>query len=140
MPQSENLLRTKEFAKKAGVSASTISKWLRSGKLKGIKQNGKWMIADAELKTIEVARSDKPHKAAATKTKAAAAKTAAKLHQSSGKGFSIEKFSAMTYLTEFGVKKWIKEGKISITRDATGQLLIDIANLDNANIKRLIRS
>jgi predicted site-specific integrase-resolvase len=136
MPQSENLLGTKEFARKAGVSASTISKWLRSGKLKGIKQNGKWMIADAELNTIEAAKSDKSGQATVTKTRAAAAKP----HKSAGKSFSIEKFSAMTYLTEFGVKKWIKEGKISTTRDASGQPLIDAANLDNTNIKRLIRN
>lgn len=140
MPQTENLLSTQEFAKKAGVSASTVSKWLRSGKLKGKKQSGKWMIAAGELDALGGTKPPAPKKksvakGADTKPEAAALKT-----KSSGKTFTIEEFSAITYLTEFGVRKWVKQGKLTVTRDESGQPCIDAANLENASIKHLIRS
>lgn len=134
MPQSETLLNTQDFAKKAGVSAATVSKWLRSGKIKGEKQGGKWMIAASELGTLQ--GSPPPR---STKTTADKPKTDDKPKKPVGHSYSIEEFSAMTYLTEFGVKKWIKQGKLSIRRDEAGPPRIDAANLDSPNVKRLIR-
>lgn len=139
MPQSEKMLSTQEFAKKAGVSAGTVSKWLRSGKLKGKKQSGKWMIAASELSSLGETQSLDVNKESAPKKAAAKPKTAAPKAKSSGKTFTVEEFSAMTYLTEFGILNWIKQGKLSFTRDKSGQPHIDASNLDNASIKHLIR-
>jgi hypothetical protein len=134
MSQSETLLNTQDFAKKAGVSAGTVSKWLRSGKIKGDKQGGKWMIAASELEILKGSTPSQSPKTTVGKPKIEDQPT-----KSVGHSYSIEEFSAMTYLTEFGVKKWIKEGKLSIHRDEDGPPRIDAANLDSPNVKRLLR-
>ncbi|MGD9006320.1 MAG: helix-turn-helix domain-containing protein [Desulfobacteraceae bacterium] len=139
MPQSEKLLSTQEFAKKAGVSASTVSKWLRSGKIKGTKQSGKWVIDAAELDTVGSTKSLDPQEKSAAKKAAAKPKAAEPKAKSNGKTLSLEEFCAMTYLTESGILKWVKQGKLSSTRDESGQLRIDASNLENASIRHLIR-
>ena len=55
MSGSKELLTTTEFDKKTGVSASTVSKWIRTEKIKGEKKGGKWYIADAEISKISSA-------------------------------------------------------------------------------------
>ena len=140
MPQSEKLLSTQEFAKKAGVSASTVSKWLRSGKLKGKKQSGKWMIEADELNAVAGTKSHEPREKSAIKKAAAKSEAAKPEANSYGKTLSVEEFSAMTYLTEFGIHKWVKEGKLSSTRDGSGQPRINASNLENPSMKHLIRS
>lgn len=139
MPQSEKLLSTQAFAKKAGVSAGTVSKWLRSGKLKGKKQSGKWMIEAGELNTVVGANPHEPKEKSAVKKAAAKHEAAVPEAKSYGKTLSVEEFSAMTYLTEFGVLKWAKQGKLSSTRDESGQPRIDASNLENPSMKHLIR-
>lgn len=139
MPQSATLLSAKEFAMKAGVSAGTVSKWLRSGKLKGKKQSGKWMIEASELNAVGGTQSLDPKKKSTAKKAAAEPRAAVPKTTSSAKTYSIEEFNAMTYLTEFGILKWIKEGKLSYTRDESGQPRIDASNLENVSIKHLIR-
>ncbi len=139
MPQSEKLLSTQEFAKKAGVSAGTVSKWLRSGKLKGKKQSGKWLIDASELSAVGGHQSLEPNEKPAAPKTAAKPKAAAPKTKSSAKTFTVEEFSAMTYLTEFGILKWIKQGKLSFTLDESGQPRIDASNLENPSLKHLIR-
>ncbi len=139
MPQSEKLLSTQEFAKKAGVSAGTVSKWLRSGKINGSKQGGKWMIAAGELNGVGGTKTAASKKKTPAKSSIAQPKPQAQKTRPSGKTFTIGEFSAMTYLTEYGVQKYIKEGKLIISRDASGQPCIDAANLENTSIKHLIR-
>jgi predicted site-specific integrase-resolvase len=139
MPQSEELLSTQEFAKKSGVTAGTVSKWLRSGKIKGTKQSGKWMIEAGELDTVGGAKPLDPKEKSAEKKPAAKPKAAEPKAKSYGKTLSVEEFCAMTYLTEFGILKWVKQGKLSSTRDESGQLRINASNLENAAIRHLIR-
>jgi predicted site-specific integrase-resolvase len=139
MPQSENLLSTQEFANKAGVSAGTVTKWLRSGKIKGMKQSGKWMIDAGELSAVGGGQSFDPKKQSAAKKAAAKPKALAPKTISSGKTLTVEEFSAMTYLTESGILKWVKQGKLSSTRDESGRPRIDASNLERASIKHLIR-
>lgn len=139
MPQSEKLLSTQEFAKKAGVSAGTVSKWLRSGKLKGKKQSGKWMIDASELNAVGAAVSLDPKEKSAVKKASAKPKAAEPKAKSFGKTLSVQEFSALTYLTEFGVLKWVKQGKLSSARDESGQPRIDASNLENPSMKHLIR-
>lgn len=139
MTQFEKLLSTQTFAKKAGVSAGTVSKWLRSGKIKGMKQSGKWMIDAGELNAIGGDQFLDPKKQSSGKKAAAKPKAATPKAKFSGKTFTVEEFNAMTYLTEFGILKWVKQGKLSSTRDESGQLRIDASNLEKASIKHLIR-
>jgi phage antirepressor YoqD-like protein len=42
-------MTSSEFAKAAGVSAASISKLIRDGKLKAKKEGGKWMIPQSQL-------------------------------------------------------------------------------------------
>jgi predicted site-specific integrase-resolvase len=139
MQQSEKLLSTQEFANKAGVSAGTVTKWLRSGKIKGMKQSGKWMIDAGELSAVGGGQSFDSKKLSAAKEADAKPEASARKAKSSGKTFTVEEFSAMTYLTESGVLNWVKQGKLSSTRDESGQPRIDASNLENASIKHLIR-
>ena len=55
------------------------------------------------------------------------------------KTYSVAEFSAMTYLTDFGVMDWLKKGRIKGIQDETGEWRIDAANLEITNIKRLLR-
>lgn len=45
----------------------------------------------------------------------------------------------MTYLTPFGVERYLKEGRLSGTRSASGQWQVDGVNLDKGDIQRLVR-
>ena len=45
----------------------------------------------------------------------------------------------MTYLTEFGVRDWLKKGLLKGTRSEDGEWYVDAASLENPNIKRLLR-
>jgi excisionase family DNA binding protein len=128
MLSSNQALTVQEYAQKVGVSASTVSKWLRNGKLKGHKQNGKWVVA---------AETSSPKSSSVT----ALSKSTTSSDAGSKKAFfSIEKFSQMTYLTEFGIAKWLKEGRLKGVLDTYGQWQIAEENLADPHIKRLLRS
>lgn len=138
MASSQDLLTTQEFAKKAGVSTSTASKWLRSDKIKGKKKSGKWMIPAAELSKVSSTPPAKPAKTAKRKTSAAARATKPEA-ASKSRSYSVKEFSEMTYLTEFGVTKWLQEGRLIRSADQSGEPMVDAANLEVPDIKRLLR-
>ena len=52
--KTENI-STSEFSKLSGLSVSQVSKLLRDGKIKGVKESGKWMISrdQLELKVVQ---------------------------------------------------------------------------------------
>lgn len=132
MASSQDFLTTQEFAKKAGVSTSTVSKWIRTDKIKGQKKSGKWIIPASELSKVG---------SSATKKTAPAKKAAStpKAPKPSGKSLSIADFSKMTFLTEYGVTKWLKEGKLIGTTDSSGQTMVDSSSLEQPHVKRLLR-
>ena len=141
MSGSKELLTTAEFAKKTGVSASTVSKWIRTEKIKGEKKGGKWYIADAEISKIS---SASPRKAASKKTTTAPQKEKPSASKSvtpkaGAKSFSIQEFSDLTYLTQYGVEKWLKEGRLVPAFDGDGQPRVDASNLEHPTVKRLVR-
>lgn len=158
MTQKEQLLTTSEFAKKVGISASTVRKLINEKKIKAAKKSGKWMINPGQLKSksvLELSKGKKPSpkkkpakkprkKAAATAAKAAAGpeQTAAPKEKSaprSGKAFSVAEFAEMTYLTETGVMQWLRQGLLEGRQDANGNWQVDASNLEVPNVKRLIR-
>ena len=136
MTRSDALLSTREFAQKAGVSAGTVSKWLRKGTINGEKSGGKWLISAAELRKIAKSPEN---------TSPASEPPASRLDAGSPKAgaestsYSIQEFSDMTYLTPWGVQKWLNGGRLKKIVDAGGQVRVDGSNLDNPDIKRLLR-
>ena len=56
-----------------------------------------------------------------------------------GKGIPLDEFVSMTYLTANGVKKWLKQGRLTGSQDGSGQWMIDAANLEVPDVKRLVR-
>ncbi|RJQ75036.1 MAG: DNA-binding protein [Desulfobacteraceae bacterium] len=137
MADSKAMLTTQQFALQAGVSTSTVSKWLRNGKLEGRKQDGKWMIsADQLTRAI-------PSQGESAQAKSGAAAANGTLAVSAAKpcaaGYTVEEFSTLTYLTCFGVQRFLREGRLTGTRDSSGRWRVDAANLENSNIQHLRR-
>lgn len=138
MTDPKGLMTSQQFAKHAGVSSSTVSKWLRSGKVKGVKQGGKWMIsADQLVNAAPTEPETKPAPPAAGK-KSPPAINAPK-STSAPRAYSIEEFSAMSYLTTFGVERYLKEGRLTGTKDSSGRWVVDHANVERPEIQRLLR-
>jgi hypothetical protein len=153
MAKKDQFLTTGEFASQAGIPASSVAKLIKEGKIKAEKKSGKWMIASNQLNAKAVMGSSKPGKPAA-KNKTAThmdKKTAAKKpsppkkekpikeKKSAAKTYTLAEFVGMTYLTEFGVKEWLKQGRIAGKQGAGGEWELDAANLDLPDIKRLLR-
>ena len=134
MGASKQLLTTKEFADQSGLPVSKVTKLLRDGRLKGQKKSGKWMIPASELEPY-AKPADPPQKPSAPKAQTAPAAAATQ----AGRHFSVAEFSAMTYLTETGVRNWLKAGKLKGTRAANGEWQVLPTSLDDPNIKRLVR-
>jgi predicted site-specific integrase-resolvase len=144
MAKKSELLTSSEFSSKAGISASTVSKLIRNGKIKAVKKSGKWMIDPDQLKAKAVTKATKkkPAKSAPQKATAKAKKSSAPKAAKPAvaqKTFTAAEFAEMTYLTEKGVSEWLKCGRLAGHQDDKGGWRIDAANLDTPNIKRLIR-
>jgi hypothetical protein len=168
MAKKTEHISTSEFSSLSGLSVSQVSKLLRAGKIEGIKESGKWMISRSQLKlkaVQEMAKIKKPlpssikssksrkDPVSGKKTTAEAKKQKVQIQKESlppttaparpktvpNKTYSVAEFSAMTYLTDFGVMDWLKKGRIKGVQDETGEWRIDAANLEIANIKRLLR-
>ena len=146
MAKKSELLTSSEFSSKAGISASTVSKLIRDGKIKALKKSGKWMIDPDQLKAKAVIKATKksrpsakkkPAKATAKAKKPSAPKAAKPA--AAPKTFSVAEFAEMTYLTEKGVREWLKCGRLAGHQDDKGGWRIDTTNLDAPNVKRLIR-
>jgi predicted site-specific integrase-resolvase len=121
MANKDQFLTTGEFASKAGMATSSVTKLIRAGKIKAEKKSGKWMISPDQLKAM--AQKDEPGKV----------KTAG------GKLLSVAEFADMTYLTEFGVIEWLKQGRLRGQQVAGGEWKVEAANLETPDVKRLIR-
>ena len=140
MADNTKYLTTSEFAKKAGISASTVSKMIRNGKLKGTKKSGKWLINADQLKTEALRGSTKTPKAAPKKKITKAKKSApTKSTKSAAKTYSIEEFSKMTYLTEVGVQRFIQAGRLKGAQDKNGNWRIEADSLEASGLKNLVR-
>jgi len=73
--------------------------------------------------------------------KSAAPKKAqpAKVKSSAGKRIPLADFVNMTYLTETGVKEWLRQGRLTGLQNESGEWMLDAANLEAPGIKRLVR-
>ena len=145
MAKQNQLLTTREFASLAGIPTSSVTKLIKAGKITAEKKSGKWMIAADQLKSENVKGLSAPGKPAAKKKPAEkkppapAKEKPANAKPSAGKTYSIAEFAAMTYLTEKGVREWLKQGRLAGQQDQNGDWRLDAANLDKSDIKRLVR-
>lgn len=151
MTKQDQFLTTGEFASEVGLTTSAVTKLILDGKIKAEKKSGKWMISPDQLKSKTVLESKKPGKktAAPKKGKAAGKKPAAKkpapavenkpAEAKSGGLYTVAEFAAMTYLTEFGVKQWLRQGRLTGRQAAGGDWQVDAASLEMPHVKRLVR-
>jgi hypothetical protein len=133
MGQKDTHLTNKEFASQSGLSVTQVTKMLRAKKLAGEKQSGKWMIPASELKALGKSTSAAPATPPAKAAKKA--KTAA-----NATVYSVSEFSAMSYLTEAGVIRWLKQDRLKGTLTPSGEWQVDAASLELPYIKHLLRS
>ena len=119
MNEKEFLLTAKEFASLMNISTSTLTKKLRSGKIKGEKISGRWMIAKSEL-TV-------------------AAQPAQNVSNEAGVAFSVDDFAEKTYLTAAGVIDFLKKKKLRGCQDTEGQWTVDADSLNLPHIRHLVR-
>lgn len=131
MGPKDTLLTAKEFASRSGLSVAQVTKLLRAKKIAGEKQSGKWMIPESALAS---AGSNSPAPQTKAKPPAKSARTSR-----SGSAYTVSEFSAMTYLTEAGVARWLKQGRLQGTQNPGGEWQVDAASLELPCIKHLLR-
>ena len=139
MAKNNHSLTTAEFGSQTGMSASEVSKLIRQGKIKAEKKSGKWMIHPNQLQAKAVQEQNNgPQPTVANIVKKASQKKEASI-PSSRTTYSLSEFAEMTYLTEFGVKLWLKQGYLTARQNERGEWLIDADNLQTPNVRRLVR-
>jgi excisionase family DNA binding protein len=142
MVRKQDSMTTAEFAKASGIPAASVSKLIRDGKLKAAKVSGRWRIDHSQLQAKAVVAYGRtaPEKPAAAPPKAPSPKKPAAAESTPPKkAFSIAEFAAMTYLTEKGVRQWLKIGRLKGQMAPNGEWSVDAANLEVADIARLVR-
>lgn len=143
MAQQKQRLTTSEFASTTGLSTSMVSKLIREGKIKAEKISGKWMIPSSQLKADAVRKGIKGPKASPKMKTAKSASPQKKDTQgkvpATKKMLSIDEFAGMTYLTEHGVREWLKQGRLAGQQNDKGEWQIEALNLDVPDVKRLLR-
>ena len=153
MAKQDQFLTTGEFASKIGISTSTVSKLIRENKISAEKKSGKWLISPDQLKAKairELRKSGK--KPAGKKTEKSTSKQTASRKpvsakkeapatskKTANKTYTIAEFASLTYLTEFGVQEWLKEGRLTGRQAPGGEWKIEAANLEAPAFKHLVR-
>jgi hypothetical protein len=151
MEKEHKLLTTKEFSDRTGIAVDVVSRWIRSGKIKALKQSGRWLIAPSQLqlKVIQDTASDRPLSQQENTPPDSGPMAAQKIDRATpvsiiqsgpaALSYSVAEFAEMTYLTERGVLLWLKEGRLRGTKDDVGQWRVLADNLEDPNVKRLLR-
>ena len=107
---------------------------------KPAKKTQKKGSAKAKKVTAKAKKPAAPaKKTAAPNKKAAPKKKATPKSAKAAKSFSVAKFADMTYLTENGVKQWLRQGLLKGQQNAQGDWEVDASNLAVPNVKRLVR-
>lgn len=129
MTSTETLLSTKEFSERSGIPTSTLQKWLRGAKLTGTKKNRRWFIPESELMRLSTP----------SKTPLSDVPNPGNNAGASSRVFSVAEFSAMTYLTELGVRHFLKSGRLLGDRADDGSWTVRAESLKLPHLKHLIR-
>lgn len=133
MNENETTLTTAEYSKKSGLATSTVARMLREGKLRGEKRGGKWAVFASELENGGAENKQPSVKAPVRPTPTSANPP------SSAKIYDIETFSRLTYLTENGVRQWLRNGRLTGSTDSGGNMNVDASNLERTDFKHLVR-
>ena len=140
MGPKETLLTTKEFASRSGLTVDQVTRMLREKKLMGRKQSGRWMLAIDQLDRAGSAAGTTASPAAPLSSPSPAAPTGPSKPASTAVGtLSVSEFSARTYLTEAGVLKWLKQGRLQGTQASGGEWRIAAASLELPGIQHVLR-
>jgi hypothetical protein len=137
MTDAGKTLTTSEYSKISGIAVSTIAQMLRQGRLRGEKRNGKWAIDASEGQKIQTT-AGKTNKDADIIAEPTVDQTPS-VKPSGSKVYDVDTFVRMTYLTERGVRQWLKSGRLSGTVDDRGNALVDADNLERPELRHLIR-
>jgi hypothetical protein len=132
MGKSDNWLTSGEFAARSGMTPAAVTRMLREGRLRGSKQSGKWLIPESEIP----AACPPPTAPSAGSTPAPRADAGP---PSTGRTLSVAEFSAMTYLTETGVRQWLKCGRLIGRLGEDGQWQVEATSLALPDVQRLLR-
>lgn len=138
MTSAGETLTTSEYSEISGISITTITKMLRDGKLKGKKINGKWAI-DASQMQQPPSIADQAHNKGSQKAPPAIEPATPAKASGGNKTYDVDTFTRMTYLTEKGVRQWVRSGRLSGSVDTQGNVSINADNLDRPEIRHLIR-
>lgn len=128
MNSKDKFITPKQYAQAAGLSVTKVTQMLRDGQLAGEKVGNRWRI---------------PVEASPAAPEAAAAPAAAPHaapDPAPSQSYTVQAFAAMTYLTEQGVERWLREGRLAGARDAAGQWRVDAASLARPDVRRLLRN
>jgi hypothetical protein len=129
MTSTDALLSTKAFSKRSGIPTSTLQKWLRNGKLTGTKKNRRWYIPESELALTSTPPNTPQNSTPKPEQKAGTP------HRT----YSVPEFSALTYLTEFGVRNFLKSGRLLGEQAEDGSWKVKAESLDLPDLRHLIR-
>jgi hypothetical protein len=134
MTDHAETLSSGEFSRITGLSVSAITKMLRRGSLRGEKRGGKWAICASECRSpvlgIKKAPAQPPIDLDDPPAEISAVNAAT---------YDVETFARMTYLTEKGVRQWLKNGRLSGRSGTDGKDLVDAINLSRPELRHLIR-
>jgi hypothetical protein len=139
MAKNNQFLTTAEFGSKTGMSSSEVSKLIRQGKIIAEKKSGKWRIHPNQLQAKAVQEQNNDSQQSEGKLGAKTSQKKELTSPSSRKTYTLAEFAEMTYLTEFGVKLWLKQGYLTARQNEKGEWLIDADNLQKLIVKRLVR-
>lgn len=133
MADRSKTLTTTEFSQMTGIAVSTITRMLRRETIRGVKRGGKWAIYESELQNEAVVTQKDPGETSAGVNPASIAPAAA------SQTYDVDAFAQLTYLTEKGVRQWLKTGRLSGCTGADGKLRVDAANLERPELRHLVR-
>ena len=128
------------MAKKVQKKPSKKTQTKGAAKTKKVAAKAKKAAAPAKKTKAPANKAAAPAKKAKSPAKKEAApKKAAAKSTRSAKSFSVTDFAGMTYLTENGVKHWLRQGLLKGHQNDKGEWQIDASNLEVPNVKRLVR-
>jgi len=149
MAKKSKKLSTREFSRLSGLSVSAVTQRIREGKIKAVKSSGRWQIPEDQLETsagqptagtpsAAAAKKSSATEKAAKKSTATKKSAAASSAQPSGR-ISVGDFSSRTYLTEYGVVQYLKQGRLKGEQDQNGHWWVEASNLQNPELQHLLR-
>lgn len=133
MVDNGRTLTTGEFSQTTGIAVSTITKMLRQGRIRGEKRGGKWAIYKDELQNTAVVTKTVQDKSSASPG------PLFDTPPPSEKAYDVETFAQLTYLTEKGIRRWLKAGRLSGSTGTGGRVRVNAANLERAEFQHLVR-